>query len=432
VQLKEGIDLRNGVRAPGKDLGFDLTAAEVARRKSYLEVTPEDESRLKEAHSHIKFHAKEITTRFYDFLLAHPHTRLMLQAPGQIERLKKLQLKYFLDLTAGRYDLAYFKDRMRVGETHQSVGLTPEWYVGAYLKYLHIVTDVLSGAFGRDQERYLKTIFSLNKVIHLDMGLALDVYHARAQRGLERKTEELQAINTHLIQLQITKRLLSDMIVHDLQSPLAGIQSFLQVLASRSDGQPSDVQEAIEEGLRRCSDLSQMIMNVLHVGIAESGRLEPSIEEIDLAEVVLDVANSFRFTFSQEGRDLSVKAPAKQVLYTDRYLVRRILENLVRNTLRHTPSGTPVAIRLRSNGDEEIRLSVADQGPGIPRELQPYLFDPSSAVELRRAGLRVDTGLGLAFCGMATAALGAQIEVESDGRHGTEVHVVFPPRPDLC
>jgi signal transduction histidine kinase len=144
------------------------------------------------------------------------------------------------------------------------------------------------------------------------------------------------------------------------------------------------------------------------------------------------VDDSFRIAFSQEGRDLSVNAPPKQVLHTDRQLVRRVLENLVRNTLRHTPSGTPVEIRLAANGGDEIRLSVADQGPGIPRELQPYLFDPASAVALRKAGLRVDTGLGLAFCGMATAALGAQIEVESDGRKGTEVHLVFPPRPEMC
>src|ERR1041384_3559099 len=153
---------------------FTLDDGEVARRKSYLEIAPADEMRLREAHVHLQKQAKEIIDRFYEYLLAHEHTRAILAQPGLVERLKGLQARYFAELTAGRYDLAYAENRVRVGLAHHRIGLSPEWYLGAYVKYLHISSDVLSNAYGRDYERFYQTMVSLTKVIYLDMGLALD------------------------------------------------------------------------------------------------------------------------------------------------------------------------------------------------------------------------------------------------------------------
>ncbi len=405
---------------------FALTDEEVARRKTYLEMTADDERRLKKAHPLIQAQAEQIIERFYDYLLGHEHTRSLLDAPGLIERLRGLQLQYFFELTSGCYDLAYFQNRLRVGATHHRVGLSPEWYVGAYLKYLHIVTDVLSTAFGRDQERFYQTLVSLTKVIYLDMGLALDVYHLSAQAKVGQKARELEDSNLQLRQLQTAKRLLTDMVVHDLQNPLTGIQVFLQLLQSRSEGQPKDVQEAVGEALRRCSDLSEMILNVLHISRSETGMLNAQIEEVDLAELIGMVTRSLRHVFDQARHPLAVDAEVGGALRTDRYLVRRVLENLLRNTLRHTPPGTPVTVRLAPTESDRVRLSVIDGGPGIPPELQSLLFDPFGGPELRKAGLRMDTGLGLVFCRAASEAVGAEIYVESDGRSGTAIHVVFP------
>jgi hypothetical protein len=180
---------------------FSLTETEVARRKSYLDLTPEDEGRLRDAHPLLQGEAPQIIDRFYEFLLSQEHTRKILSQPGLIERLEDLQTTYFRRLTSGTYDLAYFENRLHVGQTHYRIGLAPEWYLGAYLKYLHVASDVLSRALGRDYERYFQMLVSLTKVIYLDMGLALDAYH---------------------YSLQAAKQQLTDLIVHDLQNPLAG------------------------------------------------------------------------------------------------------------------------------------------------------------------------------------------------------------------
>jgi signal transduction histidine kinase len=399
---------------------------EVVRRKSYLQITPEDEARLREAHPLIHAHAPRIIARFYEYLLGHEHTRRMLEAHGLIERLKELQLKYFLDLTSGRYDLEYFENRIRVGSVHHRIGLSPEWYIGAYLKYFHIVSDVLSTAFGRDHEKFLQTSLSLTKIMHLDMGLTLDAYHRSAQHALEEKTEELEASNARLRELQLSRQLLSDLIVHDLQNPLAGIQAFLQVMQRKLEREPEDVSQALEEALSSCTNLSDMILNVLHVSRAEVGRLEPYPEQVDLARLVVEATEPYRLLFRQEGREVVLEKPAKLTLLTDAHLVWRILQNLLRNALRHTPRGTRIVVRAEPLEDGCARLSVIDDGPGIPPEVQALLFEPLGAPKLRKAGVRVDTGLGLAFSRVASEALGAVLSVESDGKSGTSFHLLLP------
>jgi signal transduction histidine kinase len=397
---------------------FVLTPEEVHRRKRYLEITVQDEERLKEAHPHLVRETSAIIDRFYDYLLAHEHTKAMLSAPGLVERLKGLQTKYFIELTSGVYDLAYFENRLRVGQVHHRIGLAPEWYMGAYVKYLHIASDVLSVAFGRDYERYLQTIISLTKVISLDKALALDAYQHAAQEALERTNEELR-------RAQAAKRQLTDMIVHDLQNPLAGMSAAIQVLRSGGDLSTS-AQQALTEASRRCQDLNQMILNVLQVSRAETNELQVHLEDLDLARLSHEVAEAFQSAAELDARSVVVDVPGEVTLRTDGTLVRRILQNLIRNALRHTPRGTKVVVRISPEAGNKIRLSVIDDGPGIPKEVQADLFEPYSASALRKAGVRVDVGLGLPSCKVMATALSAELRVESDKGRGTAFSLLLP------
>ena len=286
-----------------------ITEAEVARRKAYLEIRPEDERRLRDAHAHLLPHSGTIIDRFYDYLLSHEQIRSILAPPGLIERLKGMQARYFDELTAGTYDVPYFENRLKVGLAHNRVGLSPEWYLGAYNKYLNIASDVLSLAFGRDYERYFQTMASLSKLIDLDMGLAIDAYNLCAQA-------ELKTVNEGLRRLEGTRRQLTDMIVHDLQNPLAGITAFLHHLEANRQLSAGE-REALTEALRRCGDLSQMILNVLQVSRAEEGKLQTYIEDVDLAEMARECAAVFRLAAEQDGRSIEVDSPPSSTVRTD-------------------------------------------------------------------------------------------------------------------
>lgn len=397
---------------------LSLSAEEIRRRLSYLGITAEDERRLRDAHPHLQRHAARIIDQFYEYLLSHEHTKAMLSDPGLVGHLKEVQLKYFTELTAGDYGAAYFENRLKVGAAHNRVGLAPEWYLGAYTRYLHIVADVLRDAYRDDPDRFFQTLLSLTKIINLDMGLAIDAYIHAAHTTLEAANLQLQKVDD-------ARRQLTDMIVHDLQNPLAGIAAFLKVLEPSEHLSPS-VREALQEALRRTHDLSQMILNVLQVSRAEEGKLATYIENVDLARVASESALAFRLAAEIEGRTLVVEAPKSAPLRTDQSLVRRILYNLIRNALRHTPKGTHVVVRVDRPKKGGTRLSVIDDGPGIAPEVRPLLFERFGAPALRKAGLRVDSGLGLAFCRSAAEALGATIRIESPGGHGSAFIVDFP------
>jgi signal transduction histidine kinase len=398
---------------------FVLGEEEVRKRKGYLEIGLEDERRLREAHPHLQRHTASIIDRFYDYLLGHEPTRLMLAAPGLVDRLKTQQTRYFNELTSGEYGVPYFENRLRVGQVHHRIGLSPEWYLGAYVKYLHIASDVLSNAFGRDYERFYQTIVSLTKVIYLDMGLALDAYHFSAQGVLESKNQELRKV-------QAAKQLLTDMIVHDLQNPLTGVTSALQMIQSSASELSAGARDILLEALRRCQDLSLMIMNVLQVSRAETGEIQVRPNDFDLAAVGREIADAFRRTAALEGRSIDLEAPAVAPLRSDETLVRRILQNLIRNALRHTPQGTRVAVRVDVPAGGGPRLSVSDDGQGIPEELQSRLFEPFASASVRHQGVRVDTGLGLPACKIMARAIGAEFSVKSDGRRGSVFILAFP------
>lgn len=384
---------------------FTLTEGEVEKRKKYLELTPQDEERLRRAHPFLQERAGDIIDRFYEYLLSHEHSREMLSAPGLVDRLKKLQTEYFLELTSGNYDLGYFENRLKVGQAHHRIGLAPEWYLGAYVKYLHIASDVLSQAFARDYEGFYQTMVSLTKVIYLDMGLALDAYYFSSQAAQKR---------------------LTDLIVHDLQNPVAGIVGVLEVLLAKQGGLSEEERDAVREARRRCQDLSNMIFNVLQVSRAEAAPLQTYVENLDLGPLVRQVAEGFQALAAHGGQKLKVEAPDRLSARTDQSLLRRILENLIRNALRHTPPGTEVVLRAEAGEGGRPRLSVRDDGPGIPPDLQHYLFEPFGALVLREVGRHVDTGLGLASCRASAQALGAKLEVQSDGKRGTTFTLVLP------
>jgi signal transduction histidine kinase len=394
--------------------GFVLTEEEVRRRKAYLGLDNEAERLLREIHPHLYRETERMVERFYKYLLSHEHTRVMLSEPGVIERLKKLQSQYFMQLTEGPYDLAYFENRLRVGLVHQRIGLSPEWYLGAYQQYLSIAHEVLAQAFGDDPSYLLRATGAFRKAVFLDMSLAIDAYTLSSNERLASEAAALAQANQELRELGITKRRLTDTIVHDLQNPLSGIVAFLEVLEAKTEGLSTSERGALQEALARCDDLSQLIMNVLQLSRAEEGKLELYHENVDLVGIARAAAEAFSLVAERGGRQVVTMAADKPlVVRTDQSLLRRVLYNLIRNALRHTPRGTQVEIDLRAGPPATIL--IRDNGPGISPELQSQISEPLTGA--MGWGGSPELGLGLSFCRMAADALGISFRAEKgDGR----------------
>ena len=160
--------------AQASSLEFD--DEEIRRRKAFLEFDASDAAHLHRFHDVLKQHAGEFARTFYDHLHAFEGTRRLLPNAAGLERLKRAQAAYFQGLTAGEYEREYFEHRLRVGFVHQRVGLAPEWYLGAYAKYLSGLLPTIDAHFGQDREGFNATMRAFIKIVLLDMGLAIDAY----------------------------------------------------------------------------------------------------------------------------------------------------------------------------------------------------------------------------------------------------------------
>ena len=162
-----------------------LTPEEIALRKEFLEFTDADVQLLRNFHEHVEMvHDEEIfAALFYLHLRSFPELREFIPDEATTLRLKAIQAEYFLRLTSGDYGEDYVLDRIRVGYSHQKIGLDPKWYTGAYRKYLSFLLSSLCES-GQCHEDIIATYNALLKIVFFDMELALDTYFHGAQENL--------------------------------------------------------------------------------------------------------------------------------------------------------------------------------------------------------------------------------------------------------
>jgi signal transduction histidine kinase len=398
------------------------------RRLAFLDFGPDDEARLAEIREFARAHVDEIVDDFYAHLMAFEETRAMLGSDAHIRRLKTLQREYFLRMVEGRLDADYFDSRLRVGAAHARIDVQPQWYLGTFNLYLRLLIHRLRDHYRGDPVRLLGVIESLSKIIFLDMGLAIDAYiiegyvdRARAQE-YRRMAEVAERTLREKEALEQMKADLTSMIVHDLKGPLGGILNVAQ-LALRKGGAGTDHARHFDQIQRSARDLMRMIENLLEVDQMEEGRLELRIEPVDVGALLTECADEFRAAAENAGQSIVVSANDAIAIVTDRWLLRRVLNNLVVNAIRH--SGTTGRIDLEVEfRDGTVELRVRDVGRGIGTEEQATLFRKHA----RRPGRdhRDDTGLGLVFCKMAVEMLGGAIRVDSAPGQGAMFIVTVP------
>lgn len=163
-----------------------VTPESIAQRKQFLEFSADDITILREIHQYLESNAAVIdsfTDAFYRHMFSFPELQRMLPDEASINRLKVIQSRYFMELTAGDYGDDYISSRLKVGYTHQRVGLEPKWYTGAYRKYLSSLQPILRDIYGNDNAKLVAAHDAILKVVFFDMDLTLDTYfHASMQK----------------------------------------------------------------------------------------------------------------------------------------------------------------------------------------------------------------------------------------------------------
>ncbi len=200
-----------------------VNPADAEQRKRYLDLTPRDASVLRQIRNALSLRHDAVMEVFYDHLLEFDEIRALLNDPESLERLKKHQWRYLAKLTAGKYDWSYVKDRLRVGITHQRLGVAPRWYLGAYSKYLCELVGEIRDAVGGDRQRLTECLQALLKVAFLDIGLVVETYlHADRRASTEHRDYAQNVIRNVPAGLVVLADDLSVLMVNRLAEQLSG------------------------------------------------------------------------------------------------------------------------------------------------------------------------------------------------------------------
>jgi signal transduction histidine kinase len=212
-----------------------------------------------------------------------------------------------------------------------------------------------------------------------------------------------------LMRLGLQKERLSSFVVHDLKNPVNSLDLHAQLLLRQAD-LPPRARDSVLHIRSEARSLLRLILNLLDISKSEEGRLSVRLAPVAFEALTAEVIEEFAMR-AQDGRVTLVRDLQVESVVADDDLLRRVIENLVDNALRHAPPGSSVTISTGRHEDA-IDIRVTDRGRGIPPQQRDEIFDRFVQGSTEEILTRTGRGLGLAFCRHAVQAHGGRIWVE--------------------
>lgn len=263
-----------------------------------------------------------------------------------------------------------------------------------------------------------------------------DVNELRATIGRALEWRRLRQRLVELEQLDKLKTQFLSMASHELRTPLTAVSGFMQIARRRmarlsvatdvpaswrDEAQKAD--ETLEMAHRQSKKLARLIDELLDVSRLQQGRVEMRLAEIELADVVRDVAERMRLL--SQGHEIETRIEATAPIVADRDRIEQVLEDLVGNAVKYTPGSGRIEMSLRMNGTDAV-VSVRDEGIGIaPGEVEK-IFDLFYRSPDPRADHVGGLGLGLYVSREIVSRHHGRLWAERNAGAGTTFHMTLP------
>ncbi|MEW6544338.1 MAG: protoglobin domain-containing protein [Nitrospirota bacterium] len=408
-------------------------------RKDYLLLTEEEEEGLKSLQPLMTRHVGELVDGFYRHLLQFAETRKLLSDELIATRLKDAQQRYLLSLVTGPYDEAYRDGRIKIGEVHERIGLTPSWYLGAYALYLNMLHPLIFKEFRGRPERCQFLRIALTKIVFLDIQLAIEAYIRKSsdklefankqlaelsrqlEKGLTQKKRDLQETQEQLRQTERLAELgtLASGMAHEIGTPMNVILGRAEYLMQRTQ------EDATKKGLETIVAQVERITRIMNQLLTFARRRPLERRPLDLKRTVEDCLEVVRERLGRHRIEAETRfAPSLPPVHADADHMSQVLLNLVINAVHAMPEGGTLRIGLDPAGSH-VRMTVTDTGHGIPKDALPRIFDPFFTTKEVGKG----TGLGLTVVHGIVQEHGGTITVESEPDRGTTFTVLLPVQP---
>lgn len=265
------------------------------------------------------------------------------------------------------------------------------------------------------------------------LALAQATHHALPARGdeVDQLAEAFDTMEAALARKEEQRRRLLADIAHELKTPLAVVQANLE---SMLDEMTPPRPERIAALHTQVAMLSRLVNDLRDLALAEAGQLSLHRRPTDLGELLEQAADLWRPRFEEIGARLVVERETVPRAWVDGDRIGQVLANLLSNAVRHLPhEGGWVRLRLKAGGTPdrpEAVVTVEDNGPGIPPDSLPYLFDHLFRADHSRSRQTGGSGIGLSIVKSVVEAHGGRVWAANRPEGGAEFGVVLPLRPE--
>jgi signal transduction histidine kinase len=212
--------------------------------------------------------------------------------------------------------------------------------------------------------------------------------------SFDRLGQQINAMLDRISTLMEELRLLTDSLAHDLRSPVSRLRSAAHAAAEATD--PQEQEELLDSVVRNADALIRILTTVLEISRSEALTGRNQFAWFDVGELASELAEMYDPLADERGASLRVDRPNRAVpLFGHRQLLAQALSNLVENAIRYGSSGGEIDVRVRP-GERQIRVEVADRGPGIPRERRDEALRRFGRLDSSRSDEGAGLGLALA------------------------------------
>ncbi len=213
---------------------------------------------------------------------------------------------------------------------------------------------------------------------------------------------------------------------HELRTPVATTRTAAAVTLQRPHRDEAEYREALKIVEDQADRLARIVDDMLTLARADAGEYPVRADQVYLNELIEEVARDARVLAGDSGVNIDVDVDGDTPVVGDEHLLKRLVTNLLDNAIRHSPAGSTVRIALTREAGRCV-ITVADNGPGIPAEAQPHIFERFYRADAARTR-REDrgAGLGLAIAKWIAEAHHGALELVGSSAAGTIVRASLP------
>lgn len=251
-----------------------------------------------------------------------------------------------------------------------------------------------------------------------DLSILSETYNEMADT-IVANMDELKSV-------ELLRRELIANVSHDLRTPLAIMQGYIETLQMKSDSvSEADRSKYLSIIQKSTEKLSLLVNQLFEYSKLEAKQIEPQKEPFQISELANDVYNKYQNLAEQKNITITLESKDQlPLVFGDISLIERIIQNLMDNALKYTPKDGKVIIAISAN-NQDVLVSVKDSGPGIPEPEQSHIFERFKRLSTSKDA-STSAGLGLAIVKKIIELHESTIKVISQPNHGTTFQFNLP------